>query len=86
MKPVNSYIGTAVARLNCHGPPQRAIQTGIRLIRRAPHAEEHSCRPSRPALRALLRMRQLCVSKHARRLVGPVGPSRDMDVGKSELV
>src|SRR5712671_3346211 len=39
-----------------------------RFIQPAPHAEEHSCRPSRRALWALLRMRQLCVSKHAGRL------------------
>jgi hypothetical protein len=49
---------------------ERRAEFATQLIRRAPHAEEHNYRPSRRALRALLRMRQLCVSKHARRLGG----------------
>src|SRR5258706_13578835 len=48
--------------------PSAASFRALRNNHHAPHAEEHSCRPSRRALWALLRMRQLCVSKHAGRL------------------
>ena len=48
--------------------PSAASFRALRNNHHALHAEEHSCRPSRRALWALLRMRQLCVSKHAGRL------------------